>query len=61
MRISSPSQMFKSNKYKSVNATGTGMETPKAAPRTSGNTAETVTISRKGYEKAQEEKMETEK
>ncbi len=58
MRISSPSQMFKSNKYKSVNATGTGMDTPKAAPRTPGNAAETVSISQEAYKKAQQEEQE---
>lgn len=55
MRISSPSQMFKSNKYKSVNATGTGMDTPKAAPRTPGNASETVTISQEAFKKAKED------
>lgn len=55
MRISSPSQLFKSSKYKAVNSTGTKMETPEAAPRMPGNTAETVTISQEAYKKAKEQ------
>ncbi|MBB1487562.1 hypothetical protein [Oceanospirillum sediminis] len=56
MRISSPSQLFKSSQYKAVNSTGTKMETPEATPRMPGNTAETVAISQEAYKKAKEHK-----